>query len=77
MINFFKNGDVSNYASRLVDLCVDLEKTEYGPKLADYLREKFGNDIFNPANFTGFFRGRAKHMNSEDEVKSFFNILHS
>lgn len=71
LIYFYQAGDVSSHACRLADICVDLNKDEYGPKLADTLREKFGNEIFNPSNFVGFIRSRTKQMKSEDEVSYF------
>jgi hypothetical protein len=56
------------YITRLLEICIEYSKRDYGRTLADAARAKFGNDIVKPEYVTGFLRGFCKHLKTKEEV---------
>ena len=57
------------FVARLLEICVEYGKTEYGRKLADRAREKFGNDVIKSDVFQGYLRNISKRIKTKEEVR--------
>ena len=60
------NGIV--YITRLLEICIEYNKREYGRTLAEAARAKYGNDIIKPEYVSGFLRSHCKHLRTKEDV---------
>ncbi|XP_059094066.1 leucine-rich PPR motif-containing protein, mitochondrial-like [Tigriopus californicus] len=61
--------------ARVLEVCVDLNKIEYGQSARDMIVEEFGNEALSAKHFALFTRRMVERMETKDDVMHFLSKL--
>jgi hypothetical protein len=69
-MNVTKETSARLYVPRLLEVCVEYGKKDYGRELLEKAREKFGDDIIRSESYAGFLRSISRWLNTKEEVST-------